>query len=95
MASPAFVVKGKGDAESLCSASHGAGRAMSRNKAKECFDWPEIKKHLKHKGVDLISGGIDEAPMAYKNIEEVMLAQSDLVETIGRFDPKLVRMADD
>lgn len=95
MASSAFVVKGKGKDESLHSASHGAGRAMSRKKAKEAFNWEDVQKHLRHKGVTLISGGLDEAPMAYKNIEEVMLAQSDLVETVGRFDPKLVRMADD
>lgn len=95
MSSPAYVVRGKGCPESLRSASHGAGRRMSRKRAKASFDWAEVKKHLKHKGVTLMSAGIDEAPGAYKNIDEVMGAQADLVEVIGRFDPKLVRMADD
>jgi hypothetical protein len=44
-------------------------------------------------GVTLISAGLDEVPMVYKNIHEVMAAQSDLVEVIGQFDPKLVKMA--
>jgi tRNA-splicing ligase RtcB len=43
--------------------------------------------------VTLISAGLDEAPMAYKNIREVMAAQHDLVKVLGQFDPKLVKMA--
>jgi len=50
---------------------------------------------LKEQGVILVGGGPDEAPMAYKNINEVMAAQSSLVDVIGRFQPKIVRMADD
>ncbi|MCK5600444.1 RtcB family protein [Candidatus Pacearchaeota archaeon] len=95
MASPAYVVKGKGNNESLHSASHGAGRLMSRTQAKAKFNWEEVNKHLKHKGVTLISAGIDESPGSYKDIEDVMRAQTDLVEVVGKFDPKLVRMADD
>lgn len=95
MASPAYIVKGKGNNESLHSASHGAGRLMSRTKAKAKFEWSEVNKHLKHKGVTLLSAGIDESPGSYKNIEDVMAAQTDLVEIIGQFDPKLVRMSDD
>ncbi len=93
MATPCYVVRGKGCAESLNSASHGAGRRMSRKKAKEMFTWSDVKKFLKANRVELISAGLDEAPMAYKDIEEVMRAQRDLVDPIGRFDPRLVKMA--
>jgi tRNA-splicing ligase RtcB len=93
MATPGYVIRGKGNELSLNSASHGAGRKMSRTKAKKSFTWHEAKKFLADKGVNLISAGLDEVPMAYKDIEEVMTAQSDLVERIARFDPKMVRMA--
>jgi tRNA-splicing ligase RtcB len=93
MATPGYVIRGKGNELSLNSASHGAGRKMSRTKAKRLFTWHEAKKFLADKGVNLISAGLDEVPMAYKDIEEVMTAQSDLVERIARFDPKMVRMA--
>jgi tRNA-splicing ligase RtcB len=94
MASPGFVVRGKGSAESLESASHGAGRLMSRTAAREKFRWAHVKPILETAGVQLLSAGIDEAPGVYKNIHEVMDAQSDLVETVARFDPKIVKMAD-
>ena len=93
MASPAYVVRGKGDPASLNSASHGAGRRMSRKKAKESFTWSHAKKYLAERGVDLISAGLDEVPMAYKEIDTVMAAQSDLVTPLARFDPRLVKMA--
>jgi tRNA-splicing ligase RtcB (3'-phosphate/5'-hydroxy nucleic acid ligase) len=95
MATPGFVVRGRGNADSLNSASHGAGRAMSRTAAKERFNWKMVKPKLEAAGVHLISAGIDENPFAYKNIEAVMGAQTDLVEVIARFDPRIVRMADD
>lgn len=93
MASPEFVVRGKGNAESLHSASHGAGRLMSRKAANAKFNWKDVNRFLRERGVTLISAGLDEVPMAYKNIREVMAAQSDLVTTLGQFDPKLVKMA--
>jgi len=93
MASPGFVVSGKGNAESLNSAAHGAGRVMSRKKANESLSWEKANRLLKERGVTLISAGLDEVPMVYKNIHEVMAAQSDLVEVLGQFDPKLVKMA--
>jgi tRNA-splicing ligase RtcB (3'-phosphate/5'-hydroxy nucleic acid ligase) len=93
MASPGFVVSGRGNAESLHSASHGAGRAMSRKAANEKFNWKEVNRFLRQQGVTLISAGLDEVPMAYKNIREVMASQSDLVTTLGQFDPRLVKMA--
>jgi len=94
MATPGYVIRGRGNELSLNSASHGAGRKMSRKKAKEMFTWSDAKKFLASRGVNLLSAGLDEVPMAYKGIDEVMAAQSDLVETIARFDPKMVRMAE-
>jgi tRNA-splicing ligase RtcB len=93
MATPGYVVSGKGNAESLNSASHGAGRAMSRKAANEKFNWKDVNRFLKQQGVTLISAGLDEVPMAYKNIREVMAAQRDLVTVLGEFMPKLVKMA--
>ena len=93
MATPGYVVRGKGVAESMNSASHGAGRRMSRTATKNTFTWHDGKKFLAEHDVVLISAGLDEVPMAYKDIESVMAAQSDLVEIVARFDPKLVKMA--
>lgn len=93
MATPGFVVRGKGGAGSLNSASHGAGRLMSRKRAVETFTWEQAHELLRNRGVTLMSAGLDEVPMVYKNIDEVMAAQSDLVDTVARFDPKLVKMA--
>jgi tRNA-splicing ligase RtcB len=93
MASPGFLVRGKGSAASLLSASHGAGRVMSRTRAMATFEWGKVNRVLKERGVKLISAGLDEVPMVYKDIHQVMAAQSDLVEVLGRFDPKLVKMA--
>ncbi len=95
MATPGFVVRGLGNPDSLHSASHGAGRAMSRTKAKEQFNWKMIRPQLEAAGVTVLSAGIDENPLAYKNIESVMSAQTDLVKVIARFDPRIVKMADD
>jgi tRNA-splicing ligase RtcB len=95
MTAPGFIVRGTGVAESISSASHGAGRAMSRTKAKETIDPKSVKQHLAKHGIDLIGGGLDEAPMAYKDIGTVMNSQRDLVEIIGSFTPKVVRMCGD
>jgi tRNA-splicing ligase RtcB (3'-phosphate/5'-hydroxy nucleic acid ligase) len=92
MTAPGFIVQGKGNANSLNSASHGAGRLFSRKKCKETFTQSEIKKVLEAKSVTLIGGGIDEAPMAYKDINKVMRNQTELVDVIGTFTPKIVRM---
>lgn len=93
MATPGYVVRGKGVASSLRSASHGAGRRMSRTAARERFRWQDVKKFLDARRVTLMSAGLDEVPMAYKDIETVMAFQQDLVETVARFDPRLVKMA--
>jgi len=93
MATPGYVVRGKGCEASLNSASHGAGRCMSRKAAKQAYTWHDAKAFLARRGVTLMSAGLDEVPMAYKDIHTVMAAQADLVETVARFDPKLVKMA--
>jgi tRNA-splicing ligase RtcB len=93
MGTPGYVVRGKGVASSLNSASHGAGRRMSRTKAKELFSWDVAQQFLRERGVTLLSAGLDEVPMAYKDIDEVMAAQRDLVEPLARFDPRLVKRA--
>jgi tRNA-splicing ligase RtcB len=93
MSAPGFVVRGKGGEGSLDSASHGAGRAMSRTKAKETFRWAQVRPLLEERKVTPLSAGIDEVPGAYKDIHEVMAAQSGLVDTIARFEPRIVKMA--
>jgi len=93
MGAPGYIVRGRGVAASLNSAAHGAGRRMSRTRAKALFNWDETKRFLRERNVTLLSAGLDEVPMAYKNIEEVMAAQQDLVEPLARFDPRLVKMA--
>ncbi len=93
MADPGFVVRGRGNPDSLHSASHGAGRRMSRTAAHQTFKHLQPESELARRGVKLLSAGLDELPMCYKNIEEVMAAQQDLVEIVARFDPKLVKMA--
>ena len=95
MGDPGYVVRGRGNQASLNSASHGAGRQMSRNEAFKKITKTARDQYLRDKGVTLLGGGLDEAPQAYKNIDEVMSAQSDLVEIIGRFQPRIVRMTDD
>lgn len=94
MASHAFIVQGKGVSQSLNSASHGAGRLMSRTQANNTIAKKDVKALLKEKGVLLTGGGTDEAPMAYKDINTVMERQTDLVDVLGTFFPRVVRMDD-
>jgi tRNA-splicing ligase RtcB len=93
MGTPGYVVRGRGSVASLTSAAHGAGRRMSRKRAKASFTWDAARRFLRERGVTLISAGLDEVPMAYKDIDEVMAAQRDLVEPLARFEPRLVKMA--
>jgi tRNA-splicing ligase RtcB len=87
-----YIVTGKGEEASLCSASHGAGRKMSRRKAAENITNSSLKKMLQGKGVSLIGGSPEESPLAYKDIDEVMNHQKMLVNIEGKFYPKIVRM---
>jgi tRNA-splicing ligase RtcB len=95
MTAPGFLVRGKGVEQSINSASHGAGRQMSRSKANKEISKQAMKAVLKEHGVTLIGAGKDEAPMVYKNIHTVMAAQYELVDIVATFTPKMVRMADD
>ena len=95
MTAPGFLVRGKGETASLNSASHGAGRQMSRTKAFQSITKSDMKAILKDHNVTLIGAGLDEAPMAYKDIHKVMAAQTELVDVVAKFEPKMVRMADD
>jgi tRNA-splicing ligase RtcB (3'-phosphate/5'-hydroxy nucleic acid ligase) len=92
MTAPGFIVKGKGETASITSASHGAGRKMSRTMAKNSITHALLNETLTRHGVKLVGGGLDEAPHAYKDIEKVMLSQKLLVDTVGKFYPKIVRM---
>lgn len=93
MASPAYVVRGRGEEKALRSAAHGAGRVMSRGQAHRTLNWADAKAQIQERGVELISAGLDEVPDVYKDINQVMGAQKDLVDIVGRFDPKMVKMA--
>lgn len=95
MTAPGFVVRGKGEASSLNSASHGAGRLMSRGVAKQSITNKMVKQELERHHVTLLGGGLDEASMAYKDIRQVMRYQHELVDVIGEFTPKIVRMCGD
>ncbi len=95
MTAPGFLIRGKGEPSSINSAAHGAGRQMSRTKAIKTISRKEMRAILQDHGVTLIGAGLDEAPMAYKDIHAVMDAQQELVDIVARFTPKMVRMADD
>ncbi len=95
MTAPGFLVRGKGETAAINSASHGAGRQMSRTQAIKNISKDEMRAILKAHEVTLIGAGLDEAPMAYKDIHMVMASQQELVDTVATFQPKMVRMADD
>ena len=92
MTAPGYIVRGRGERDAIQSASHGAGRRLSRTQAKQQVSEGELRRLLRDKGVELIGGGLDEAPMAYKDIHQVMAHQQDLVDVLGSFTPRIVRM---
>ncbi len=92
MTADGFIVKGKGISASVNSASHGAGRKMSRTRAIASVTDKQFKDELKKFGIKLLGGGLDESPFAYKDIEVVMQSQKALVDILGRFTPKIVKM---
>ena len=92
MVQPGFIVRGRGGANSLQSAAHGAGRQRSRAETRASITRSRLNRLLADNGITLLSGGLDEAPTAYKDINEVMHAQHDLVEVLGTFQPRIVRM---
>jgi len=95
MGDAGYSVRGRGVSESLESASHGAGRLMSRKAALNSISKRERDDYLKERGVTLLGGGLDESPQAYKPVDKVLAAQGDLVDVVGKFTPKIVRMADE
>jgi len=95
MGDAGYVVRGRGEVESINSASHGAGRLLSRRKAEESITRAARDAYLRERGVTLLGGAVDESPQAYKPIEAIIAAQADLVEVLGCFLPKIVRMAEE
>jgi tRNA-splicing ligase RtcB len=95
MGDAGYVVRGRGVSKSLESASHGAGRLMSRKAALNSISKATRDDYLLERGVTLLGGGMDESPQAYKPIDSIIAAQSDLVDVIGKFMPRIVRMADE
>jgi tRNA-splicing ligase RtcB len=91
---PGFIVKGKGNPKGISSAAHGAGRKMSRRQAFQQLDAYFLRRNLEENGVTLLGGDLDEAPVVYKDIASVMQLQTDLVEVIATFQPRIARMAD-
>ena len=92
MTAPGFIVKGKGEQAAINSASHGAGRRLSRTAALKSITHKVLNDELERQGVKLIGGGLDEAPFAYKDIHTVMNAQKHLVDTVCLFYPRIVKM---
>lgn len=84
-----FIVKGKGNSESLNSSSHGAGRVLSRSQAFKTLDFDEFNEEMKDVVTNHSIDTLDESPKAYKNIFEVMKLQEDLVEVIDYVRPIL------
>ena len=82
MGAKSFIVRGKGNAESFETCSHGAGRAMSRTEAKRRFTVEDHARATAHVECRKDAGVIDETPGAYKDIDAVMAAQADLVEIV-------------
>lgn len=82
MGAKSYIVKGKGDAKSFCSCSHGAGRTMSRTAAKKAFSTRDLKSQTEGVECRKDSGVIDEIPGAYKDIDTVMENQRDLVDVV-------------
>ncbi len=82
-----FIVEGKGNQESLCSSSHGAGRAMSRRKAKGAITMEKFRKDMSGITSRVKGSTLDEAPDAYKDIFEIMKMQKDLVKIIHHIKP--------
>jgi tRNA-splicing ligase RtcB len=82
MGTRSYIVRGKGSAESFDSCAHGAGRRMSRNAAQKCFSIQDLERQTDGVICRKDKGVIDEIPGAYKDIDEVMANQSDLVEVV-------------
>jgi tRNA-splicing ligase RtcB len=83
MGAKSFIVRGKGNPMSFESASHGAGRRLSRSQAKRSFNVADLERQTRGVECRKDRGVLDEAPKAYKDIEQVMAQQADLVEIVA------------
>lgn len=82
-----FIVEGKGNPDSLYSSSHGAGSVLSRKKAQATLSMTDFAQEMCDVTAKIDTSTLDESPMAYKNIFEVMQLQSDLVTVIDHIKP--------
>jgi len=89
MATGSYIVRGKGNSDSLCSCAHGSGRKMSRTKARKSIDPRAVERAMKGIVGEPIKKVLDEAPQAYKDLEEVMRHQDNLIEQVHRLRPLL------
>lgn len=89
MGTRSYIVEGLGNKESFCSCSHGAGRAMSRGKAKEVFTTEDLEAQTKGIVCRKDAGVLDEIPGAYKPIDQVMDDQNDLVKVVAELQQVL------
>ncbi|HEX5596525.1 MAG TPA: RtcB family protein, partial [Micromonosporaceae bacterium] len=83
MGTGSYIVRGKGNTDAYCSASHGAGRRMSRNQAKKKFSVEDLAEQTAGVECRKDRGVLDEIPGAYKDINEVIAQQEDLVEVVA------------
>jgi len=82
MGAKSFIVRGKGNPSSFCSCSHGAGRVMSRSKAKRLFSTEDLEQQTTGVECRIDKSVVDEIPAAYKDIDKVMQHQNDLVDVV-------------
>ncbi len=87
MGTASYIVMGKGNVDSFCSCSHGAGRVLARGKAKKTLSMAEFEKRMAGIAAPVDAKHLDESPMAYKDIDQVMKDQSDLVTIVHRLEP--------
>lgn len=92
MGDAGYLVRGKGNVKALNSASHGAGRLMGRKQALNSITKTMRNTYLRERDVTVMGGDLDESPQAYKPIEQVIAAQLDLVDLVGKFTPRIVKM---
>jgi len=90
MGTSSYIVQGKGNEQSFCSCSHGAGRTMSRTKAKETLSLDKFGEIMKDVVFHCDKEHLDESPMAYKNIDEVMEQQKELITIKTKLTPLAV-----
>jgi tRNA-splicing ligase RtcB len=95
MTTPGYLVRGLGNPAALNSAAHGAGRKLSRQRAKNSVTMSALKQTLQRGKVTLIGGSPEEAPDAYKDIDLIIKSQTTLIDIEGKFQPRIVRMAKD